>query len=262
MSPPRRRPWLLGWLTATTAVLAVASVLVPEIDLIVMRWLYTEGEGFVLHGDPRSALYGDAREILVRLFFVFLLLATGAALLGRPVLGLTGRRLLAVWTTILVTVGLVVNVVLKNGFGRPRPEDVRAFGGELPFHPPWLPGGACGHNCSFVSGDVSMAFVALAFALMARPGWPRRLAVAATLALGGFVGAMRMLTGSHFPSDVLFAALLTTLSVLVLDELLLRRRVPLPRVNARMPRAGLAWLNPGRWFAKATRWRNRGRGGV
>ncbi len=263
MTEARRRPRVLLWLTGATVVLALASVLFPQIDLIVMRWFFhTGGNDFVLHGDPLSARYRAYRDLAVKAFFAFLLLATVAAGLGRPILGLDWRRLLAVWTTILVTVGLIVNVILKNGFGRPRPDDVRAFGGELPFHPPWLPGGACGHNCSFVSGDVAMAFVALAFALMARPGWPRRLAVAGTLALGGFVGTMRMLTGSHFPSDVLFAGLLTSLSVLVLDELLLRRRVPLPRVDRQRMRAWLLRLGPGRKSAKAARWRNRGRGGA
>lgn len=242
---------VLRWLLAATAVLAVVSVVIPQVDLIVMDWFHTGGNDFVLRGEPFSHGYDAVRDQAVTLLILFVLATTVTALGGRPVLGMTGRRLLVLWITLVGMVGLIVNVVLKNGFGRPRPKNVEAFGGELSFHPPWLPGGACDSNCSFVSGDVAVAFVPLAFALWARPGWPRRLAICASLALGVFVCFMRMLTGSHFPTDVLFGALLTVLTVLALDEWLLRRRVPLPLVDWSPLAARVARLDPRRRFRRA-----------
>jgi membrane-associated phospholipid phosphatase len=140
------------------------------------------------------------------------------ALLGRPLPGFGGRRLGAIWITLVGVVGVLGNLVFKNGFGRPRPKDTEAFGGAWPFHPPWLPGGACPHNCSFPSGDVGFAFITLAFALAVPAGRGRTVAVAAALAFGGFVAAMRVLTGDHYPSDAAFGALMTSLAVLAFER--------------------------------------------
>jgi membrane-associated phospholipid phosphatase len=101
----------------------------------------------------------------------------------------------------------------------------------MAFHPPWLPGGACAHNCSFPSGDAAYAAILLAFALAAPAGPWRTTAIAGALAFTGFVAAMRVLTGDHFPSDAAFGALVTIILVLVLDDRLVRR----PRVAQAQP---------------------------
>ena len=204
-------------LIGVTAVAAVASVLWPGVDLALMRLLHSEAGGFALHSTAIGDTYDAVRTPVFRGIALAVIGLTLAAALGRPAPGFGWRRLGVIWATLVGVVGLLANVIFKNSFGRPRPEDVQAFGGELTFHPPWLPGGACPHNCSFPSGDVAYAAIVFAFALAVPPGRGRGAALVAATAFVAVVAAMRMLTGDHFPSDVVFGALLTVIAVLVLD---------------------------------------------
>ena len=230
------------YLFAVTVAMASLSLMLPRLDVALMRPLFVGNTEFLLDGHPFNDTYKMLRETLAVLFVIGLLAATFMAAAGREIGGFTTRRLLAIWGTLLITVGLIANVILKNGFGRPRPEDSDVFGGTLPYMPAWTPGGACSDNCSFVSGDVAFAFIGIAFALWLPPGRGRLAALVATVALGLFVGAMRMLTGNHFPSDVLFAALLTSLSALVLHDALVVQRVALPVPRRLRPFAERAQL--------------------
>jgi membrane-associated PAP2 superfamily phosphatase len=102
--------------------------------------------------------------------------------------------------------GLVVNVVLKDNLGRPRPREVVEFGGKHLYTQAWQPGDA-GSNSSFPSGHASVAFFLLAPFFL----WRRSNKVQSWfflwvgLAWGSLVGLARMLQGGHFLSDVLWA---------------------------------------------------------
>src|SRR5205807_2428943 len=58
-------------------------------------------------------------------------------------------------------------------------------------------------NCAFVAGDAAAGYFLLAFALLARRR--RALAIAGALAAGTALGAVRVIQGGHFLSDVVFA---------------------------------------------------------
>ena len=117
--------------------------------------------------------------------------------------------------------GLLVNVALKDHWGRPRPIDVTQFGGDQHFVPWWDPRGDCPGNCSFVSGDVAGAFWTLAPAALAPPQW-RALAYGAALALGAGMSALRMMAGGHFFTDVVFAGVFTFLIIWIVHFLIYR----------------------------------------
>jgi lipid A 4'-phosphatase len=104
--------------------------------------------------------------------------------------------------------GLVINAVLKDHWGRPRPRDVIEFGG--PFHYVVAPLQGEGGK-SFPCGDCSLGFLCAAGWWIWRRRRPR-LAVASLaigLALGTVLGLGRMAAGGHFLSDVAWSALLT-----------------------------------------------------
>src|SRR5262249_33116625 len=94
-----------------------------------------------------------------------------------------GRAIIFLIATLALGPGLLVNVILKDHWGRPRPIDVTQFGGRQHFVAWWDPRGNCPANCSFVSGDVSGAFWTMAPAALAPPQW-RALAYGAAFALG------------------------------------------------------------------------------
>lgn len=116
--------------------------------------------------------------------------------------------------------GVLTNLVLKDNWGRPRPNQVEQFGGKAAFEPWWRPGGACVRNCSFVSGEGSLAFWTVAPAMLAPPQ-ARPFTMGAAVIYGISVGGLRVAFGRHFLSDVLFAGVFTVTMVLLFYYLLL-----------------------------------------
>jgi lipid A 4'-phosphatase len=140
--------------------------------------------------------------------------------------------------------GLLVNQVLKENWARPRPVTVLA--GDHAFMPWWDPRGACGSNCSFVSGEISTAVWLAAPAVLAPPPW-RALALGAVAVYASGMSLQRMLMGAHFPSDVLFAAILTGFVIWALHGLLYRwpaAHVTDAALDAAFARAGSAIVRP------------------
>lgn len=135
--------------------------------------------------------------------------------------------------------GLLVNVVLKEGWARPRPGMVTEFGGDYTFMPWWDPRGACDSNCSFVSGETSSAVWMTAPAMLAPPPW-RYIALAAAGVYGIAFASMRMLAGGHFLSDVIFAGIFTGLVIWTVYGFLFRW--PATRVEERALNAVLEKL--------------------
>ncbi len=212
---------------AVTIAIGVAAaglfVLVPEIDLAAARLLYVEGNGFVLADHPFSVAWGKATRALAKAIIVLLIAGLVLTLFRRrPVLGLDGRRFLFLLLCFGIATGAAA--VFKENWGRARPSQVTEFAGTKQFTRAFAISDQCATNCSFVSGDASFAFTTIAFAVLASRR--RRLFVASALAFGLAVGAMRMSTGSHFLSDVVFAGVFSVLIVLLLERVMLARRRP------------------------------------
>src|SRR6516162_3598498 len=153
------------------------------------------------------------------------------------------RAALFLIATLALGPGLLTNVILKDHWGRPRPIDVRQFGGDYRFEPWWDPRGDCPNNCSFIAGEPSGAFWTLAPAALAPPPL-QPLAYGAALAFGVALGAFRMAAGAHFFSDVVFAGVLMYLVVWTVHGLIYRWRAT--RLNEKaledwLGRAGV-WL--------------------
>ena len=142
-------------------------------------------------------------------------------ILPRRKLLMSGRAIIFLMATMALGPGLLVNVLLKDHWGRPRPIDVTQFGGNEHFVAWWDPRGDCPANCAFVSGDVAGAFWTIAPAALAPPQW-RALAYGAALALGIGMAAFRVMAGAHFPSDVIFAGVLTFLLIWLAYALIYR----------------------------------------
>jgi lipid A 4'-phosphatase len=218
--------------TLTIAVVAgVAFGLYPEIDLSIARYFYAFEDAnhnmFAFRIYPPLMLARDVG------------LWVGAALVAPAVVALivklilpqrklliSGRAVIFLISTMVLAPGLLVNVLLKDHWGRPRPIDVMQFEGTDRFVAWWDPRGSCPSNCSFVSGDVAGAFWAIAPAALAPPQW-RAIAYGAAIALGTGMAAIRVMAGAHFPSDVIFAGIFTFLVVWTVYALLYR----LPRTR-------------------------------
>jgi lipid A 4'-phosphatase len=103
--------------------------------------------------------------------------------------------------------GLSANIILKDHWHRPRPREVAALGGRMPYVPAPLRGAG---GASFPCGHCTVGFLYGA-------GWwlwrrRRRLRAAASLTAGVLAGSVlgveRMVAGGHFLSDIVWAALI------------------------------------------------------
>ena len=111
------------------------------------------------------------------------------------------RRLqvLIVTLSLLLGPGLIINEVLKPYWGRARPRDATLFAGTQEFTPIHVISQACQRNCSFPSGHGGAAFAPLVGLFVSR----RRRWLWYGLGLGAAIGFTRLLSGSHFLSDIL-----------------------------------------------------------
>jgi lipid A 4'-phosphatase len=118
--------------------------------------------------------------------------------------------------------GIVVNGILKEHWGRARPEPV--FRGEAQFTRPFIIARECERNCSFVSGEAAgvAALVIAVGAVIWRQLDRRRRGIALGVLVGVAAagGLMRVITGRHFLSDVIFAWFIVAFIALALWHLM------------------------------------------
>jgi lipid A 4'-phosphatase len=119
--------------------------------------------------------------------------------------------------TLIIGPGILVNVVFKPGWSRPRPHATIPFGGQREFLPVWQRGDGQADS-SFPSGHAAMGFYLMVPAFVCyrrRPGLAAAFLLLG-LASGTVIGLARMVAGSHFPSDVLWAGGLVYFTALLI----------------------------------------------
>ena len=192
----------------------------PQLDLRTTAYFYDP----LHHTWPtnRSVLLGFLRDLNGYVAIIFVVIAVGArpfaAMFSRAQPYICLRRAIFLVGSFLLGPGLIVNVLLKPEWGRPRPGEISQFGGSLDFEPWWNPFGNCSSNCSFVSGEESLAFWFLAWAIVLPPQY-RVAAVTAALLNCLVVGIGRISVGAHFASDVIFAVVLTALAIWIMHRI-------------------------------------------
>lgn len=210
-------------LSSLFVALAVIFVVFPGIDLGVARWFFVPPRSFTLGETWVGRFFDSEIHFAMEWFLVFLVgLFVYGLVRKREYWGLTPKNFLFVVLSIGLSAGLVTNVVFKDSWGRARPSQIVEFGGTKQFSPPFMRSTQCDKNCSFVSGDASLATSFLVFAVIARRNKP--LWWGGISAFAGLVGLMRMGRGSHFLSDVVFAMIFTLMIMLVVARVILDDR--------------------------------------
>ena len=110
---------------------------------------------------------------------------------------------------------IFVNLILKNLWGRARPNDVLQLGGRETFSPWYEITNACGSNCSFVSGDASVGFSIIILYLITK----KIIFLYSSIVVGFVLGLIRIMAGGHFLSDIFFAGFFIVILNIILFEL-------------------------------------------
>ncbi|MDO9599928.1 MAG: phosphatase PAP2 family protein [Azoarcus sp.] len=177
----------------------------PNIDLNASAVFYSEDTGF--SGERNAFVLALYRGIpmMSKAIIIGLFIALFAYAFQRGEHGV--RRRIQVGYLIAALAlgpGLMIDVVLKDFWGRARPHKVAEFGGGATFSPALMPTNQCVSNCSFVSGHASAGFYAVSLGFLGGAAARRRWTLIG-LALGGVAGLGRLTQGGHFLSDIIFS---------------------------------------------------------
>jgi lipid A 4'-phosphatase len=227
----------------------------PELDLQLTAWFYdAPTRSFPLKFNTLAAIARDGAMVIAWALALPALVALVVKLArpDRPLL-MSGRAVVFLVLTLILSAGVLTNFTFKSFWGRPRPVVVSQFNGDQAFVPWWDPRGSCVRNCSFFSGEGATAFWTYAPAALAPPPW-RPLAYTAATVFGVTTSVLRMAFGGHFFTDVAIAGLVTFLVIWLVHGYIYRwpsTRLTDDAVDAALTR--LAW--PG--YRVLQRWRGR-----
>lgn len=196
----------------------------PWMDLEISRYFY------LLNPDPEKQFFSNAFFDAVFIYgpLPALLLSTLAAI---TLIGSYCFSYLKKWRapslmlvlTMAIGAGILVHVLLKDHWGRPRPKQVIEFGGIQPFRPYYEPNffHQPQPSKSFPCGHCTMGFYFFAVALLGKrfkSQWLYYTGMAIALIFGGILSLTRIAQGGHFFTDVVFSALIMWYTALIVDD--------------------------------------------
>lgn len=208
-----------------TVILSAVFLAFPGLDQAVTR-LFHGPDGFPAASHPALLALRLAGRVVTRLAILAIaILWLAKIFVPERVAAVEMRSILFLTATLALGPGLTVNLILKEFWHRPRPQDTDLFGGAHPFGLPWMWEGGCRTDCSFPSAESSASMWLVAVALVMPPA-RRRLVLAAVLVWAVVISGNRIAFGGHYLSDVLIAWSLTLLIIFVLREVILIRMKP------------------------------------
>jgi membrane-associated PAP2 superfamily phosphatase len=203
--------------------LALITPLTPFLDLSISNYFYTPAAGFA-----STPFY----NFLYHYGFLPADLTAVAALLLFILSFFKWRRwrapALAMALTLLVGSGIIVHVVLKDHWGRPRPKQIVEFGGQQSYRPYYMPDlfAQKESSKSFPCGHCSTGFYFFCLVFIGRQEKNPYLVwcgMLLALTLGILLSLARIAQGGHFFSDVLVSALIMWITAAFCTSLAYRK---------------------------------------
>jgi lipid A 4'-phosphatase len=198
-------------LLAIFVVLSLIFILYPQIDITVSSLFY-DGKHFYLADNPIVRLIYKSPYLLGYAIILLIPFGIYQRLFKKHQNLLSIKANLYIQSVFWIGVGVIVNLIFKDNFGRARPHTIIEFGGDKIFTNAYTISDQCTTNCSFVCGHASFGFAFIAFYFLYKKSWMLN----ATLAYGGLLGVGRLLQGGHFFSDVILSFFFVYFSALAL----------------------------------------------
>ena len=211
----------LKWLCPLLFI-ALLAPFTPWLDLEAARFFY-QGEN-VFYNSPFFRfmyVYGEVFGFIVA--FALLTLFLTSFISKKLKKWRPGAS--AILLTLIVGAGIIVNLMFKEYWGRPRPKQVIEFGGNQEYRAFWQPkfGSVSGdHQKSFPSGHSAMGFYYLSMILVGRRYRNRAITYTGaglTTFWGGGLMLTRVVQGGHFVSDVVISPVIMWSIALLADRL-------------------------------------------
>jgi lipid A 4'-phosphatase len=188
-------------------ILIVFVTIGSSLDVFLSSLFYGADEKFILQSYYPTTIF--VRQVVLPIIILYLFLFPGLSLLLplRKIyfnFNLKNKDVLFIFSATLFNLLIVVNVILKNSWGRARPNDILQLGGSETFTPWFQISDSCINNCSFVSGDASVGFSIISLFFITK----KSVYLWLSIFFGFLLGTVRVLEGGHFLSDVLIAGFL------------------------------------------------------
>ncbi len=208
------------WFMIAALGMTVILHFFPVLDIGISRIFFIAPTQFFLTEHLFAEILRRSMSLTIWGLGIFLaVLLVLITLKNRRFFGLSRRQIVFVFLCFLIGPGLIVNVVLKEHWGRARPSHILEFGGEKAFSAVFTPSTTCSTNCSFSSGEAALGFGFASFGLL-RPRANKRILFLG-LSLGVLMSLIRLMAGGHFMSDVTFSASITLLFIIILHRILI-----------------------------------------
>ncbi len=185
-------------------------------DLLIQDRYYSLESGWSFNSNPLAMFiyhYSNIPALILSIGALFAFILSYSKERIQPFRKIASYLVLVM----IIGPGLLVNSILKDNWGRPRPRDLFQYGGEYRYEEP-LTYDADSPGKSFPCGHATMGYYFFALAFVLRH---RKRALAAFISLGAalwgsIIGWIRVGQGGHFASDVLWAGILVYLTAFLL----------------------------------------------
>lgn len=183
-----------------------------NIDIAFSNLFYAPDIGWIFFNNKIvNALYkyGTLPAIIFSIFFIVVLV------FQKYFKGKENLRKIAIvfLITLIFAPGIIINVILKNYSGRPRPREITHFNGKWEYRKV-LQIGQPGRGYSFPCGHCSMGFIfcSIYFILKNKRKILANISLWGGLIYGTVMGIGRVSQGAHFLSDVIWAGAITIIT--------------------------------------------------
>jgi len=195
-------------------ILAIFTTVGPEIDIYVSSLFYFGDKQFLIQSYYFVSIFFRKILLPILLLYIFVLPIIGKFLPLKKIYfyyKFSLSQIFFVWVCGTLTLLVIVNIILKNMWGRVRPNEILPFGGSESFSPWYKISDSCISNCSFVSGDSSVGFLLIIFYFLTN----KNIYLYLGLTFGFLLGFIRIIAGGHFFSDIIFSQIIVAVSVLI-----------------------------------------------
>lgn len=201
-------------------ILGILLYFFPEIDLAISTLVFDETAKFYLGNDPiLKAIYKSVNVLAIAMFLGVVGAYIYQLYTKKTLKYFDKKALLYIFLVFAFGSGVVINLGLKQNFGRARPAEIVQFGGEKKFTPAAVINWEYGKECdSFTCGHCSFALGFIAFFFLFRKTW----ILIAALSYGLIVSIGRILQGGHFFSDFVFSWIIMLLTARLLYDYMYR----------------------------------------
>lgn len=201
--------------------LGVMLYFFPELDLAISALIFDETSKFYLSNEPiLKIIYKSVNVLAITMALGVIGAYVYQLYTKKSIKYFDKKALVYIFMVFAFGSGVIVNLGLKQNFGRARPAEIVQFGGEKKFTPAAVVNWEYGKECdSFSCGHCSFALGFIAFFFLFRKRWILITAVS----YGLIVSLGRILQGGHFFSDFIFSWIVMLLTAKLLYDYMYKK---------------------------------------